>query len=107
MRLSPLLPLLTYSTLSLALSNMLNITVLSAQNNHSTLECWALEPGFKTSSQAGTAGTESLNLGPIGGGNAGNASLSVLPAGFNGGRHNAPALQYVSSPSFHSEPNQP
>jgi hypothetical protein len=32
-----------------------------------------------------------LNLGPIGS----NASYTVLPAGFDGGRHNAPAKQYV------------
>lgn len=96
------LPILTIPTLSLSLTstststntNTLNITVLNAENNHSTLECWALTPGFETSSQHGTAGTESLNLGPIGGG-ASNASFSVLPAGFDGGRHHAPVMQYV------------
>lgn len=75
-------------------TNTLNITVINAQDNASTLECWALEPGFQTSSQAGTSGTQALNLGPIGGGGT-NASYTVLPAGFDGGRHNAPAKQYV------------
>jgi hypothetical protein len=81
--------------LSLATTNTLNITVINTQNNHSTLECWALEPGFQTSSQAGTSGTQALNLGPVGGGTGSNASYTVLPAGFDGGRHNAPAKQYV------------
>jgi hypothetical protein len=83
-------------SLALASANTLNITVINTQNNHSTLECWALEPGFQTSSQAGISGTQALNLGPIGGAGAdSNASYTVLPAGFDGGRHNAPAKQYV------------
>ncbi|KAJ5123668.1 hypothetical protein N7448_009765 [Penicillium atrosanguineum] len=84
-----LLPLLLFS--SLALGNTLNVTVLGAQNNISTLECWALLSGFKHSSEAGTAGSESLNLGKLGG----DSTYTILPAGFNGGRHNAPALQWV------------
>jgi hypothetical protein len=75
-------------------TSTLNITVINAQNNSSTLECWALEPGFLTSSQAGTSGSQALNLGPIGGVGV-NATYTVLPAGFDGGRHNAPAKQYV------------
>lgn len=71
--------------------NTLNVTVIGARNNQSTLECWALDPGFVESSQAGTAGSEALNLGPVNG----NASFSVLPAKFDGGRHNAPAMQYA------------
>lgn len=84
-----ILSLLLSSTL--ALGNTLNVTVLGAQHNHSTLECWALDSGFKTSSEAGTAGTKSLDLGDLGG----DSQYTILPAGFNGGRHNAPALQYV------------
>ena len=72
----------------------LNMTVINARNNHSTLECWAVEPGFQTSSQAGTVGALALNLGLIGGAGA-NATYTVLPPGFEGGRHNAPARQYV------------
>lgn len=94
MRVSTLTPFLALATLATA--NTLNITVLGTHNNQSTLECWAVEPGFETSTTAGTSGTEVLNLGPIGGMNAGNSSYSILPAGFDGGRHNAPALQYVS-----------
>lgn len=71
----------------------LNITVIGAQNNQSTLECWALEPGFASSTQAGVAGSAELSLGPVGD----NATYNIIPAQFDGGRHNAPARQYVSS----------
>jgi hypothetical protein len=84
-----LLPLFLSSTL--ALGNTLNVTVLGAQHNHSTVECWALDSGFKISSEAGTAGSKSLDLGELGGA----STYTILPAGFDGGRHNAPALQYA------------
>ncbi|KAJ5972368.1 uncharacterized protein N7479_002286 [Penicillium vulpinum] len=74
-----------------SLGSTLNITVLGARHNRSTLECWALQPGFEISDQPGQAGTAELDLGTIGG----NASFTVLPAGFDGGRHNAPAMQWV------------
>jgi hypothetical protein len=70
------------------LGSTLNVTVLGARHNRSTLECWALNSGFETSDQAGIAGSSILDLGTIGG----NASFTALPAGFDGGRHNAPAL---------------
>ncbi|KAJ5662743.1 hypothetical protein N7462_011669 [Penicillium macrosclerotiorum] len=92
MRLTSLTPILLST---LAAANTLNITVLGARHNRSTLECWALEPGFTTSSESGTSGSQALNLGPIGGGNAGNATYTIIPAGFDGGRHNAPELQWV------------
>ncbi|OQE25117.1 hypothetical protein PENSTE_c006G06752 [Penicillium steckii] len=93
MRISILAPFL--ASFALASAETLNVTVLGAHNNKSTLECWALQPGFQTSNTAGTSGTEVLNLGPVGGSQAGNSSYSVLPAEFDGGRHNAPALQWV------------
>ncbi|KOS45468.1 hypothetical protein ACN38_g3591 [Penicillium nordicum] len=74
-----------------SLGSTLNITVIGARHNRSTLECWALQPGFETSDQPGQVGTATLNLGSTGG----NASFTVLQAGFDGGRHNAPALQWV------------
>ncbi|KAJ9211761.1 hypothetical protein DTO166G4_6649 [Paecilomyces variotii] len=92
MRLSILLPVFISS--SLAAANTLNVTVLGARNNRSTLECWALEPGFKTSTESGTAGSMSLNLGPLGGKSAGNSTYAVIPAKFDGGRHNAPTPQF-------------
>ncbi|KAJ5179801.1 hypothetical protein N7492_003011 [Penicillium capsulatum] len=76
------------------LGKNLNITVIGARNNRSTLECWAVEPGWESSTQKGEVGSSHVNLGQIGG-SAGNASYSVLPAHFDGGRHNAPAAQYV------------
>ncbi|KGO78463.1 hypothetical protein PITC_069260 [Penicillium italicum] len=73
------------------LGSTLNVTVLGARHNRSTLECWALQPGFETSDLPGQVGSATLDLGTIGG----NASFAVLPAGFDGGRHNAPTLQWV------------
>ena len=72
-----------------SLGSTLNVTVIGARHNRSTLECWALQPGFQNSDQPGQVGTATLDLGSTGG----NASFTVLPAGFDGGRHNAPALQ--------------
>lgn len=78
---------------TLAAAESFNVTALSARNSLSTLECWALEPSFKVSTESGTAGSKTLNLGPIGG--SGNSTYGVIPAKFNGGRHNAPTPQYV------------
>ncbi|KAK9855361.1 hypothetical protein MYU51_002829 [Penicillium brevicompactum] len=55
MRLSTLAQVLfTTTTLALdaSLGSTLNVTVLGARHNRSTLECWALKPGFETSSEA-------------------------------------------------------
>jgi len=68
----------------------LNLTAISASNGASTLECWQLSAPFVVSSQAGTAGAATEQLG-----NVANASFSVIPACFNGGAHRAPAVQYV------------
>ncbi|KAJ5545024.1 hypothetical protein N7535_006588 [Penicillium sp. DV-2018c] len=75
----------------LSLGSTLNVTVLGARDNRSTLECWALSSGFETSSTPGTAGAAALDLGGVGR----NASYTALPAGFDGGLHNAPVLQWV------------
>lgn len=73
---------------SLAAALNLNVTALGAANGASTLECWQLESPFSISSQAGTAGSASLNLG-----DAANLTYAVIPAGFDGGLHNAPYNQ--------------
>ncbi|OGE52007.1 hypothetical protein PENARI_c011G10543 [Penicillium arizonense] len=94
MRLSTLLtqvPLACASQLDPTLGSTLNVTVLGARHNRSTLECWALQPGFETSTQPGTSGSSVLDLGAV----QGNASFTAIPAEFDGGRHNAPALQWV------------
>ena len=69
----------------------LNVTVVTASNNISTLECWQLSTPFLRSTQSGTAGSIVLQLGSLA-----NASFSIIPAGTNGGPHNAPAVQCVS-----------
>ncbi|KAI9931312.1 hypothetical protein ASPWEDRAFT_166738 [Aspergillus wentii DTO 134E9] len=79
------------ATAAASIPSTLNVTVIGAQNNQSTLECWSLKPGFIPSTQAGTAGTGAVSLGAV----TGNASYSLLPARFDGGRHNAPAVQWV------------
>lgn len=73
---------------SAAASGYLNLTAIAAANNASTLECWQLFPQIATSSQAGTSGAQIQQLG-----NLSTASYSILPALFNGGAHNAPAVQ--------------
>lgn len=94
MRLTALVQLLlvfpfTTSALDASPSSTLNVTVLGARHNRSTLECWALQPGFETSDVAGISGSSIVGLGVV----DGNVSFTSLPAGFDGGRHNAPALQ--------------
>ncbi|GAQ38070.1 hypothetical protein AKAW_01120 [Aspergillus niger] len=68
----------------------LNITTLTAHNNQSVLECWALDPGYSTSAQAGVSGTAMLNLGSV----TNNATNLLIPGEYDGGRHNAPTNQY-------------
>lgn len=82
----------TWPTPAFSPPPFLNITALSAQGGVTVFECWQLLPGFATSSQAGTIGASSMQLG-----NLANASFSVLPPGFNAGFHNAPTQQYVPS----------
>ncbi|KAJ5779296.1 hypothetical protein N7457_007016 [Penicillium paradoxum] len=97
MRLSTLIQFILPSTIfasqtpDASHSSTFNVTVISARHNRSTLECWALKSEFETSDQPGIAGSALLDMGVIGG----NASFTALPAGFDGGRHNAPALQWV------------
>ncbi|KAH7104485.1 hypothetical protein BKA62DRAFT_589910, partial [Auriculariales sp. MPI-PUGE-AT-0066] len=69
----------------------INVTALTAHHGRSVFECWALVPGFATSNQTGTAGAQKLELG-----NVANASYSILPPNFDGGLHNAPAIQFVA-----------
>jgi len=66
----------------------LNLTAISAANGVSTLECWQLTNRFAVSSTPGQAGSAALSLG-----NASTASYTVLPPGFDGGMHRAPAVQ--------------
>ncbi|KAI4159607.1 MAG: hypothetical protein LQ342_006445 [Letrouitia transgressa] len=83
-------PAFLVSTVAAAPPSSLNLTAISAAKSVSILECWQLQPAFKVSSQAGTKGSAIQQLG-----NLTSATYSVLPARFDGGLHNAPAVQYV------------
>lgn len=65
-----------------------NVTTIAATNGSSTLECWQLKSNLTTSSEAGTTGSLLTALGDVS-----EMSYTVLPAGFDGGRHNAPSVQ--------------
>ena len=67
----------------------LNVTTIAAVNGKSTLECWQLSAPLVQSSQAGTSGAVVAQLGETGA-----TSYTLLPAQFDGGLHNAPAVQY-------------
>lgn len=68
----------------------LNITTIAAASGKSILECWQLSAPFVQSSQAGTSGAAVAQLGETAA-----TSYTLLPPEFNGGFHNAPAVQYV------------
>ncbi|PWY87271.1 hypothetical protein BO94DRAFT_535385 [Aspergillus sclerotioniger CBS 115572] len=79
------------NTTTTTFPSTLNITTITAHNNQSALECWSLDPGYATSSQAGVSGTAMLSLGPV----TGNATNILIPEAYDGGRHNAPTIQWV------------
>ena len=66
----------------------LNITTIGAAHGQSTLECWQLSAPFVQSSQAGTSGAVIAQLGE-----SGLMSYTLIPPQFDGGLHNAPAVQ--------------
>ena len=67
----------------------LNITTIAANaQKQSTLECWQLAAPLVASAAAGTAGAVFAQLGETGA-----TSWGLIPAGFDGGLHNAPAVQ--------------
>ena len=68
----------------------LNITTIGAANGQSTLECWQLSAPLVQSSQAGISGALIAQLGE-----SGPTSYTLLPPQFDGGLHNAPAVQCV------------
>ncbi|KAI0064229.1 hypothetical protein BV25DRAFT_1914449 [Artomyces pyxidatus] len=43
----------------------LNFATIAAHNGASVFECWAIVPGFATSSEAGIAGADILQLGNL------------------------------------------
>lgn len=70
----------------------LNITAITAENDASVLECWALQPPFSISSTPGIKGSQIVSLGTTG---SNNITYSVTPPRSDGGLHNAPVPQYV------------
>ena len=67
---------------------LLQITAIGAKGGVSTLECWEIQTPFATSNTPGTQGVAALSLGEIG-----KSQYIVLPPGFDGGLHTAPANQ--------------
>lgn len=67
-----------------------NITAITTcPRGKSVLECWQLRVPPDYSQDAGTKGTVKQKLGVVGA----QASYLILPAGFDGGIHNAPTTQ--------------
>ena len=84
-----LLQALLISTNLAATPKTLNITAISANAaKQSTLECWQLAAPFLSSTTAGTSGAVFAQLGE-----GGATSYGILPPQFDGGLHNAPAVQ--------------
>ena len=75
----------------------LNITTVAAANGLSTLECWQLSAPFTQSSTPGTSGALNTQLGE-----SGASSFTSIPPQFDGGLHNAPAVQYVLLSYLHT-----
>ena len=68
---------------------LLNITTIGSNTrNESTLECWQMEAPFVASTTAGVSGAVVAQLG-----DTDMTSFGVIPARFDGGLHNAPAVQ--------------
>ena len=84
------LSVLTLPTTS-PLPSRLNITTIGAANGKSTLECWQLSAPLVPSNQPGVVGSAVAQLGETGA-----TSYTLLPPQYEGGLHNAPAVQYVS-----------
>lgn len=86
--LGPVLLLLLAAATTKVAAEFLNITTISASYGESTIECWRLASPFTTSSTPGTSGTAVISLGQ-----AGKVSYLSIPPHFDGGLHNAPAVQ--------------
>lgn len=68
---------------------LLNVTTIAANlRNESVLECWQLTAPFVASLTAGVSGAAVAPLGETAA-----TSFGVIPGRFDGGLHNAPAVQ--------------
>ena len=89
-----------YATIAIAATipnpKTVNITTIATNaQKESILECWRLDAPLVASSAAGTAGAVFAQLGQTS-----SASWGLIPPGFNGGIHNAPAVQWVNPVVF-------
>lgn len=80
--------LLILDSVSVGAARFLNVTTTAAEKGNSIVECWQFENPFTTSTQPGVQGTSTTSLGLLS-----NGTYSIVPAGTNGGAHNAPAPQ--------------
>ncbi|KAL9599259.1 MAG: hypothetical protein Q9219_003961 [cf. Caloplaca sp. 3 TL-2023] len=76
----------------LAAPETLNVTTIATNaQKESTLECWQVTAPFVESTEPGTAGSATAQLGQTK-----RLSYTLIPPHFDGGLHNAPAVQYVA-----------
>lgn len=81
-------PLPIYACTVTSPPKLLNVTTIAADaRNRSTLECWQLTAPFLSSSVAGGSGLVVAQLGETAA-----MSYGVIPPGFDGGLHTAPAV---------------
>lgn len=66
----------------------LNITAITGSNDASVFECWEIDTPFSIATTPGIAGSAQLVLGSVT-----NLTYVVIPAGLDGGLHNAPLNQ--------------
>ena len=66
----------------------LNISAVGAANNVSVLQCWQMDNPFESSGTPGIGGSATAKIG-----DTANITFTVVPAGFDGGLHNAPFNQ--------------
>ncbi|KAH9993345.1 hypothetical protein F4779DRAFT_608746 [Xylariaceae sp. FL0662B] len=68
----------------------LNITAIGVHDGSSRLECWQLDEPFSRSTEPGTTGCATLQLGDLA-----NTTYTVLPPHYDAPLHNAPFRQWV------------
>lgn len=89
LRATPVASSSSSSTSTTKTPHYLDITAIYTNpQNNSAFQCWRFLNPFNVSSTAGTNGAAVLALGDIT-----DASITVIPAGFDGGVHRAPVPQ--------------
>lgn len=66
----------------------LNVTAITGVNDVSVLQCWQMNTPFESAGSPGTVGGATAVIGETA-----NMTYTVLPAGLDGGLHNAPVNQ--------------